>query len=86
MSIIYCQEKQQPIDLDKNSEHQLYCVSCGNIDVYEDYLKDNWVAIRGDYDLGDPIGRGSSKEEAIDDLVSEEDYREYKRSKKNGRT
>jgi hypothetical protein len=84
MSLIRCETTEKMIDLDTNSEHQERCETCGNITAYEDYLKNNWVAYRGDYDLGVPMGRGSTKQEAIDDLVDEEEWAAEKRSRKDG--
>ncbi len=33
----------------------------------------DWSATREDYDEGDPIGRGRSKHEAIQDLIRQEE-------------
>jgi len=33
----------------------------------------DWEAIRRDYDIGDPIGRGTTRQAAIDDLLEQEE-------------
>ena len=33
----------------------------------------DWRAVRGNYDLGDPIGMGRTEQEAIDDLLKKEE-------------
>lgn len=36
----------------------------------------DWSAARDSYDEGDPIGHGATEQEAIDDLLAEEEMRE----------
>ena len=32
----------------------------------------DWSAVRDGYDAGDPIGRGATEQQAIDDLIEQE--------------
>lgn len=36
----------------------------------------DWTAVRDSYDEGDPVGQGATEQEAIDDLLAEEEMRE----------
>jgi hypothetical protein len=38
-----------------------------------EYFAGGWIATRGDWDLGDPIGHGTTEAEAIENLLIVED-------------
>jgi len=72
MSMIYCTATDKHIDTDYDAEHQVRCEECGDIRVHEDYPGE-WLATRGDYDLGHLIGHAKTRQGAIDDLIEQEE-------------